>query len=587
MQKSTRKPLRNSPYQGRTSGDVLRTVDQLQDESRSRASELEKLKVALAAAHQDLLEANMQNNELSEELEWSMKELSELQKEKNDWRCRSWLDQATGRSTVLAAPEKAGDPSCHAEEDQLYSDPGSAARLQMNQPAEQPGSGHAEQQQCLQEQLHAALLENEQLRIRLEASTNQQPPAPQVEEQLRTLLWKEQQDTLQRMQEELPGLQLEVDQLQAALRMAMSERDKALSQHTAVLAVSSGLQDQLEAAREQLAEQETQMAKLQAQAQDVAGLKQLAADLQQRVASVMAHNAGKDQQISSLSRSVSEKESRVAQLEAAAQDAERAQQAMREREQKKDAMLKQLCSQVASLQAQVAEHRGVRERLQAAVALALQTEASEGALAHPDSLRLAGTGVRAQTGGSHLQNLQQQSSTGGSAAPLQDRVQELEVALGSLKVRSDGLKTYLDITPAHESDRLSQGTNSSSLENVDTDGRRRPVAGSTSKQISTHRSLANGHSPQRRQPSSPAKALTPGRKVAASSTRSLLKSAAESPVSKRLASSMEAELKGSPGTQYAGLGAGTQPFGGAAANHANQPGLGKSRASGQKLVLLQ
>ena len=32
-----------------------------------------------------------------------MKELAQLQKEKNDWRCNSWLESATGRSTALAA----------------------------------------------------------------------------------------------------------------------------------------------------------------------------------------------------------------------------------------------------------------------------------------------------------------------------------------------------------------------------------------------------------------------------------------------------------------------------------------------------
>lgn len=39
-----------------------------------------------------------------QELNWCMKELAQLQKEKNDWRCNSWLEAATGRSTVLAAP---------------------------------------------------------------------------------------------------------------------------------------------------------------------------------------------------------------------------------------------------------------------------------------------------------------------------------------------------------------------------------------------------------------------------------------------------------------------------------------------------
>ena len=33
-----------------------------------------------------------------------MKELAQLQKEKNDWRCNSWLETATGRSTILGAP---------------------------------------------------------------------------------------------------------------------------------------------------------------------------------------------------------------------------------------------------------------------------------------------------------------------------------------------------------------------------------------------------------------------------------------------------------------------------------------------------
>ena len=32
-----------------------------------------------------------------------MRELAQLQKEKNDWRCNSWLETATGRSTILAA----------------------------------------------------------------------------------------------------------------------------------------------------------------------------------------------------------------------------------------------------------------------------------------------------------------------------------------------------------------------------------------------------------------------------------------------------------------------------------------------------
>ena len=52
-----------------------------------------------------------------QELSWCMKELAQLQKEKNDWRCNSWLESATGRSTVLAAqpgkiPECACVPDC-------------------------------------------------------------------------------------------------------------------------------------------------------------------------------------------------------------------------------------------------------------------------------------------------------------------------------------------------------------------------------------------------------------------------------------------------------------------------------------------
>lgn len=34
-----------------------------------------------------------------------MKELAALQKERNDWRCSSWLEGAVGRSTILAAPD--------------------------------------------------------------------------------------------------------------------------------------------------------------------------------------------------------------------------------------------------------------------------------------------------------------------------------------------------------------------------------------------------------------------------------------------------------------------------------------------------
>ena len=48
-----------------------------------------------------------------QELNWCMKELAQLQKEKNDWRCNSWLESATGRSTVLAAqPGKILECAC-------------------------------------------------------------------------------------------------------------------------------------------------------------------------------------------------------------------------------------------------------------------------------------------------------------------------------------------------------------------------------------------------------------------------------------------------------------------------------------------
>ena len=39
----------------------------------------------------------------AQELNWCMRELAQLQKEKNDWRCNSWLETASGRSTILAA----------------------------------------------------------------------------------------------------------------------------------------------------------------------------------------------------------------------------------------------------------------------------------------------------------------------------------------------------------------------------------------------------------------------------------------------------------------------------------------------------
>ena len=41
-----------------------------------------------------------------QELDWCMKELAALQKERNDWRCSSWLEGAVGRSTILAAPDE-------------------------------------------------------------------------------------------------------------------------------------------------------------------------------------------------------------------------------------------------------------------------------------------------------------------------------------------------------------------------------------------------------------------------------------------------------------------------------------------------
>ena len=45
-----------------------------------------------------------------QELDWCMKELAALQKERNDWRCSSWLDGAVGRSTILAAPDEQTRP---------------------------------------------------------------------------------------------------------------------------------------------------------------------------------------------------------------------------------------------------------------------------------------------------------------------------------------------------------------------------------------------------------------------------------------------------------------------------------------------
>ena len=56
------------------------------------------------------LQLKLCRSAITQELNWCMRELAQLQKEKNIWRCNSWLETASGRSTILAAP---GIPVTH------------------------------------------------------------------------------------------------------------------------------------------------------------------------------------------------------------------------------------------------------------------------------------------------------------------------------------------------------------------------------------------------------------------------------------------------------------------------------------------
>ncbi|KAK3264164.1 hypothetical protein CYMTET_27076 [Cymbomonas tetramitiformis] len=128
-------PLPCSPSSGKV-GDmfqVLQTISQLQEESDARLAEYDQLKTALSKTQLERDKLQAQNAELSKrngaqeaELCRYKFELDTLRQEVKDGRIRSWLNGASGKSTILAAQQAAQCPVPPLLEEGAASDQGNA-----------------------------------------------------------------------------------------------------------------------------------------------------------------------------------------------------------------------------------------------------------------------------------------------------------------------------------------------------------------------------------------------------------------------------------------------------------------------------
>ncbi|KAL0044678.1 hypothetical protein WJX82_005253 [Trebouxia sp. C0006] len=225
----------------------------------------DRVQAALLAASTDreaaqaaLAEAKMRQDETAEELSWCMKELAQLQKEKNDWRCNSWLEQATGRSTVLAATP--GQESISGMDEH---DTGNA--LQQAEQAAASASARAG--------LEAQLLAAEQLS--------------------------------QELQSQLHHQEVRVANAEAAQRSAESERDALAQEH-------ARLEEQLARQQQGTRQQEGQMqleALVRSRDQEVSSLSHRLHHQQQELDRITQRSAAQEQSLqSSLSQSQKERE---------------------------------------------------------------------------------------------------------------------------------------------------------------------------------------------------------------------------------------------------------------------------------------
>ena len=76
-------------------------MEQLQVESERRAKEYDKLKATMQKLEKENYALREQNAEMEEEYVRSARELADLRKLENDFKCRTWLQGAEGGLVAL------------------------------------------------------------------------------------------------------------------------------------------------------------------------------------------------------------------------------------------------------------------------------------------------------------------------------------------------------------------------------------------------------------------------------------------------------------------------------------------------------
>ena len=88
-------------------------MEQLQVESERRAKEYDKLKATMQKLEKENYALREQNAEMEEEYVRSARELADLRKLENDFKCRTWLQGAEGKSTVIASSKQDKEEGSH------------------------------------------------------------------------------------------------------------------------------------------------------------------------------------------------------------------------------------------------------------------------------------------------------------------------------------------------------------------------------------------------------------------------------------------------------------------------------------------
>ena len=135
-------------------------MEQLQVESERRAKEYDKLKATMQKLEKENYALREQNAEMEEEYVRSARELADLRKLENDFKCRTWLQGAEGKSTVIASSKQDNNDDV-GDGDSMSSVPDESPR-EDNDDTDKKNDSSQQQEQQEQQQLQLQLQQQQE-----------------------------------------------------------------------------------------------------------------------------------------------------------------------------------------------------------------------------------------------------------------------------------------------------------------------------------------------------------------------------------------------------------------------------------------